>query len=374
LRTCFTLEELKSDLETLPKTLEETYDRILLRIEDRHRHNAFKILQWLAFAARPVTVKEAAEVLAIDLRREPCYNPNLKLFDPQDVMILCSSLITRATSSIDAEPGGSATYSEYYEVNYEYEGLGSKIEDFEVIRLAHLSVRDYLISDRIKTSEARSFAINVRLANIFMAKTCIVYLLHSAFALGYCNEAVLRRCIKEWPLYHYATHFWPFHVRASGDILDDGIWQLLGLFFDTKKTAKGGNFATWVVALTPDIPLEAVQRTQPLYYAASFGITSLIRKLLESDADIDIEAPGGRFASPPLQVAAYRNHPTAVELLLEVGADPMALNGQGDSCLHWAILRGHMEVQRLLRSYGATLTLQDVHNLKWYQAVYTDEY
>ena len=98
------MNELERTLETLPKTLEETYDHILLRIEESHRQNALKVLQWLAFAARPVRVEEAAEVLAIDLSREPRYNPNLKLFDPQDIMLLCPSLITRLASSIHDEP------------------------------------------------------------------------------------------------------------------------------------------------------------------------------------------------------------------------------------------------------------------------------
>jgi hypothetical protein len=364
LRTCFTIEELRGELQTLPKTLEETYERVLLRIEERHRHSAFKVLQWLAFAARPITIKEAAELLAVDLRREPCYNPNLKLFDPEDVMILCSSLITRATNLGNAEPGGSMTYDEYYNLDFDYKGLEMKIEESEYIRLAHLSVKDYLISDRIKTSEARFFAINAQLANIFMAQTCIVYLSHPAFSLGYCDEAALRRCIKEWPLYNYATHFWPFHVRASGSILDNVTWQLLQLFFNTKNMTNGGNFATWGVALTPDIELEAMKRTHPLYYAASFGLTSLIQKLLESNQNIDIEAPGGRFASPPLQVAAYRNHPNAVKLLLEAGANPMRLNDQRESTLYWATVRGHIEVQELLLSYRAELTSQEIDELE----------
>jgi hypothetical protein len=35
--------------------------------------------------------------------------------------------------------------------------------------------------------------------------------------------------------------------------------------------------------------------TQPLYFAASFGIESLIRKILGTDPNLDIEAPGDRY-------------------------------------------------------------------------------
>ena len=180
---------------------------------------------------------------------------------------------------------------QYYRIKYEY----FDVEDFEIIGLAHLSVKDYLVSDRIRSSKAHCFATDAKLANTFMAQTCLVYLSHSAFASGYCDQAVLRTRIKEWPLYYYATYFWPFHVKASGQILDDGTWQLLQYFFQTKKIANGGNFAAWVVALTADIDLQRIQNTQPLFYAASFGVTSLIQKLLESDPKIDIEAPGGLY-------------------------------------------------------------------------------
>jgi ankyrin repeat domain-containing protein 50 len=361
LRKCLTIGQLKKQLETLPTTLEETYDQILLRIEESHRQSALKILQWLAFAAMPVTIEAAAEALAVDLSMEPCYNPDHKLFDPQDVMILCSSLVTKVTVSpddmLETLRTGNAPYF------WVYRSFLFEDSEREAIRLAHLSVKDYLVSDRIKLNKAHQFAIDASLANTFIAQTCLVYLLQPAFASGYCDEnGILTRNI-EWPLFRYAVHFWPFHVKRSGEILNDTTWHLLQRFFGTKNATNGGNFASWAVALTPNIALEEVQCTQPLYYAASFGITSLIRKLLDSNPEIAIDAVGGRHRSPPLQAAAFRDHPAAVKLLLEAGADPMGLNEYGDSCLFWAIAREHVEVQDLLESYGATLRPLDRHLL-----------
>ena len=70
---------------------------------------------------------------------------------------------------------------------------------------------------------------------------------------------------------------------------------------------------------------------------------------------------------PALQVAAYRNHPAAVKLLLEKRANPMALNDNEESSLYWAILRDYVEVQNLLKSHGATLTPQEDRKLKYWQ-------
>jgi hypothetical protein len=311
-----------------------------------------------------MTIKEAAEVLAVDLNRGQCYDPDLKLFDPKDVMILCSSLITREKRMPDE--GHEMSWSDDEQYVEVYSDVEYEESQDEIIRLAHLSVRDYLVSDRIKFSKAYSFAIDSRPAHTFIAQTCLVYLLHPAFALGYCDYDGIAKRKKDWPLYRYAVHFWPFHIKASDELLDNVTWHLLKQFFRTKETANGGNFAAWAVAFIPDTRLADIKYTQPLFYAASFGITSLIRKLLESDPDIEIDAPGGRYDSPPLHAAAYRNHSAAVKLLLEAGADPIAPNSLGESSLFWATVRDHIKVQRLLKSYGATFTQHDLRQLHNY--------
>jgi hypothetical protein len=358
----------KRQLKTLPSTLEETYDQILLRIEESHRQSALKILKWLAFAAMPVTIEVVAETLAVDLSMEPCYNPDLKPFDPQDILIICSSLVTRVAVSLDDMLETLGTSNAPY--LWVYGDFGSEDYEHDAIKLAHLSVKDYLCSDRIRSSKARHFAVDASLAHTFIAQTCLVYLLQPAFASGYCDENGILARNREWPLFHYAVHFWPFHVTISGDVLDDITWHLLLRFFRTKNAANGGNFAAWAVALTPDIALKNIHYTQPLYYAASFGITSLIRKLLDTNPEIDIDAPGGRFECSPLQVATFRHHQTAVKMLLEAGADPMSLNVRGESCLYWAVVQGHVEAEDLLKSYGATLTSRDIRLLNRFREAF----
>jgi hypothetical protein len=82
-------------LKGLPPTLNETYSRILLAIEDDYKEYAHKILQWLVFSTRPLSLDEVIEALAIDLDSDdnPCYNPDLKIPDPRAVFTICSSLI-----------------------------------------------------------------------------------------------------------------------------------------------------------------------------------------------------------------------------------------------------------------------------------------
>jgi hypothetical protein len=363
LKRCLTILDVKKQLKTLPKTLEETYDQIILRIDESYRENALRVLQFLAFAARPVTFAEAAEVLTIDLDGE-CYDRERKLDKPGDLMSLCSTLVTRASiSEVDFKAVMTQTvYNEYRAIH----------TDCWMIRLAHLSVKDYLLSERIKSSELSSFALETKIANSLIAQVCIAYMMHLPFAPGWCDRKTLQTRLREWPFYHYAVHYWPYYIQLCGEILDDKAWNLLNRFFDTRKLPDSGNYGAWITALIPGD--ETCHKTEPLYYAASFGISSVIKKILNHIPPPDIDKPGGRNLCSPLQVATYRGHADVVRILLEAGADITAVNNVGESHLCWAIGRGHPECRRLLERYGATLTEADLQRFDWWKKHFGMEY
>ena len=66
--TCLNLPMLRKALGSLPKTLDNTYARILERIDEDYRQYAMTILQWLVYSARPLQIEELAEVVAVDLQ------------------------------------------------------------------------------------------------------------------------------------------------------------------------------------------------------------------------------------------------------------------------------------------------------------------
>ena len=81
-------------LATLPPTLDQTYDRILSAISEEDSEYAIRILQWLTFSARPLSVEEVAEVVAIDVGRDPAFDHDKVLEDPLEALNICSSLVT----------------------------------------------------------------------------------------------------------------------------------------------------------------------------------------------------------------------------------------------------------------------------------------
>jgi hypothetical protein len=54
LRTCLRINNINRVLQTLPKTLNKIYDRIITSIDEAYVEDACVILKWLVFAARPV--------------------------------------------------------------------------------------------------------------------------------------------------------------------------------------------------------------------------------------------------------------------------------------------------------------------------------
>ena len=92
LAECSNLSELRKALHSLPATLEETYIRILLCIRRESRSDVVKLLQWLAFSVRPLTLLEMAEVFAIH-RDKLRFDPNRQPRKPRAILNNCSSLV-----------------------------------------------------------------------------------------------------------------------------------------------------------------------------------------------------------------------------------------------------------------------------------------
>jgi hypothetical protein len=163
----------------LLKTLDGTYARILGNINEEYSQDVLKILQWLAYSARPLSIEEVAKVIAIIVEGDPRFDPELRLPEPRDILTMCSSLVTTATSTI-------------------YDSYGSTRE-IEELRLAHFSVKEYLVSDRVRTGPTSRYSIG-KCADEYIAQTCLTYLLYFRGPTLLTSTS-----IDEFPLARYAA-------------------------------------------------------------------------------------------------------------------------------------------------------------------------
>ena len=175
LREC-PLRDIRSTLDELPKTLDETYERILQAIPEKKRKDAHGISLWLTVSSRPLRV-EVAEVFAINFDEEMSGIPS---FDPSWRYPNAETAVLSACSTLVAIVDG---------------GRRGKI------------VQDYLTSDRIAKAEHVSrFHIRPKSAHTLLAKACLSVLCHLDYSI---DEAK----IKNFPLAEYAAEHWVEHAR-----------------------------------------------------------------------------------------------------------------------------------------------------------------
>ncbi|KAL2040634.1 hypothetical protein N7G274_006613 [Stereocaulon virgatum] len=91
---CVNLDILRKLLRNLPKTLKDTYQRILCSIDEECVDIALKTLQWLTFYARPMSLDEIAEIVAIDLTKDPKFDDARRLRRPEDVVSSAQALLS----------------------------------------------------------------------------------------------------------------------------------------------------------------------------------------------------------------------------------------------------------------------------------------
>ncbi|KAF8496246.1 hypothetical protein F5888DRAFT_418419 [Russula emetica] len=278
-------------LAELPESLDATYERILQEIPKPNRVHAHRLLQCLTAAVRPLAVEELAEVLAIDFDVAggiPKLNRDFRWADQeQAVLSACSSLIVIVSD-----------------------------ENSRRVQFSHFSVKEFLSSDRLATSEMaalRFHHIYLESAHAIMAQACLGVLLQ-------LDDSMDKNTIEGYPLARYAGRFFVNHAEA-GDVLsqnNDGVDHLLDsdrphfnpwlwlqcgdigqknldLNLDSCSESEGSSFGYPFPTYPP--------RISPLYYTVRLGHQYLTRHLiLKHPHDL---GPSDIYGGTPLHFAIW---------------------------------------------------------------------
>ena len=326
------VSDIRKALHELPETLDETYERILMRIPRESSKIAHKVLQLLAFHAYDFqSIDVLAEALAVDVE-QLLFNPEKRLIDRNALFEICTCLVT----------------------------LTNKDE----IILAHYSVKEYLVSERIQLGPATSFQISDVSSNVLGAKIFLVYLLDITYERS-CSFEDYRDMTDPQRKDHYANEEGNFpllstaitwdryinqdaHIRAvqgPDTALLDGL--LIRLF-----NPKGSHYKQWqdrqkIYWYCHDKPVILYRdwKTQPgaelalaFANACRYGLIETAKVILESNPnlamsgdlleadfdyawnDLNIIRAGTRLDL--LDLAIFFSCDELVELLLDLGANP----------------------------------------------------
>jgi ankyrin repeat protein len=308
-------------LTSLPKSLEGSYHAILDGIDEVYAADAHIILQWMVCCRKPLQLAEVAEILAFDWEDRLSFDPDFRVPDPKDVLKLCSNLV--------------AIFP-----------LDSTTEAHEV-RLAHSTVRDFLITETTSLNGPGSFLVVEELAHKAIAQMCLTYLLyigeHAATDPDYAAE---------FPLVTYAAQNWIDHYKTAR--YSDDLSSLATSLF----TSPADPSATWYRVCNIDKPWsrsapqwDKSASTGPLYYASLAGLGMVVQSLLQAGADPNQK---GGVLGNPLQAAVFRRDAEIVENLLSHGADPSQRGGQFHYPLMAAASLGYADMAKILLSHGAS--------------------
>jgi len=329
-----------------------------------NQHHAYRLLQCLTVASRPLRVQELAEVLALDFDGTNDGIPELKedwrWKDQQEaVLSTCSSLIAVVDNGRHC-----------------------------VVQFSHFSVKEFLTSDRLASSaDVSHFHIPPEPAHTVIVKACLGILLQPDNGVGNGKAK------SNSPLAEYAAQHWVGHARFEK--VSTHIQVGMRRLFDPAKPY----FEAWLKLY--DIDTEwynfvgsfSDNNRHPLYYASLCGFYDLAAYLVAKHPQ-HVNAKLGKCLSP-LVAALHERHFDIAELLYQRGADVgiwgrdnrtllhaasadgsvdiaqwlLAHGGDANSReynsetpLHSAVMHGHFEVVRMLLRYGIIVNAKNKDN------------
>ena len=314
-------------LNSLPESLNETYERMLCNINYHLIEDARRILTLLCYAKRPLTVGELIDGVAVEIHNHSTsLNLKRRLQDSNDIRDICEGFI-----NIDFNVG-STTENEEAELT-------------ETVRIAHFSVQEYLESEHIQHQKAAKFSLTSVLAHTEIAQICLTYLLLPG-----------QRTLEDYPLISYAAKHWYNHYEYldnPASVLDDCILRLferrdlLVAWIEIHDPDEGGYIPTGSPDDVPD----------SVYYASLMGLEQTLHKLVNNGQSEPlvakrINAQGGRYGNA-LQAATRKGHFEIMRILLKKGADVNAQGGLYGNALRAASYKGCTQAVRILLDRGA---------------------
>ncbi|KAN0073208.1 hypothetical protein V8E54_008428 [Elaphomyces granulatus] len=337
------LPDLRKALNFLPDQLFGAFRRILEMVSKDDEKDLRKILSWLAFSERPLSLTEAAEVVAIaedDTESPPLFvDPNSRYRNPREVLGVCSSLVN--------------THEVVWSRDTQY-----AYETVEVVVLAHASVKDFLVSEHILRSTVSKFWLSAELSHMLISEHCLAYLLQFDDAASLSEST-----FQDWPLAQYAAQYWPIHARrVRPDMWSKRLEELSSRLLRS-QTCFVNSLRIWDVSCEAycDIttrPANApLPPPHPVCFAAGLGLLPAVNLLLRQNPDSATES--NMRAALHFAAKGDCDDPLLVATLIDCGADVNSTDEKGRTPIHHAAAAGNLDSLAVFLDHGAQTEARD---------------
>ena len=320
---------------------------MLCNIDQTCIEDCRRILTLLCFSARPLTVPELIDAIAVDIHFARL-NPKRRLQNADDILDICIGLV-----DIDLDANNTTM------------GYGQE-KDTPTVRIAHFSVQEYLESERIRNQKAAIFSLIPLEAHEEIAQICLIYMLEPGLTVTKLDE---------YPLSKFAARFWYRHYKST-EYLDSKLDNFILQFFKFQREL----FDHLIKLLEPVNEAESFYlahipetKQSPVDFASLLGLRWVLEKLISAEQgkyskgcilpptstmmSADVNAQDGHYDNA-LQAASYRGHEEIVKLLVKEGADVNAQSGYYGNALQAASYGGHEKIVKLLVEEGADVNAQ----------------
>lgn len=318
-------------LRGLPLGLDATYDRLLLSLDVEYRSHIVGCLKWLAFSNKLLKLEQLAKIFMLCPKDGLSLDDSDHFFDAKDVRKFLSGLVV--VFQVDRRHYGKDTY----------------------VRLAHFSVKEYLISSRICEGPAKAFAFSEADAHLHIAHCCLAYHIQRS-AMAEDDPGVFQLQLRE-----YAAVQWPLHL----EMVPSASWPA--------EVIQAARQALAIRSLSLDYQLREIYceesmilylddksihlRLRPQCYTARSGFIQLTEMLLSRETAVNKYLTQGDL-NAALHDAAYGGSVKAVKLCLRKGADVNSKSEVFGDALQAAAFHGHIEVAKILLDSGADIDAQ----------------
>ncbi|THY49492.1 purine and uridine phosphorylase [Aureobasidium pullulans] len=204
LKQCQTKPAIRRALANLPRTLNDTYARMLTSIRaDGHFEEVTIILQLLVWSKAALPLDACQDAIIVCPEETPGFNPNDRfLYRPEQcgLVNMCSGLVAVVRSADDT---------------------------CDFLALSHASVKDYLLS--VETPEPFRYHLGEAVARLSTLRRCLVYLRCVDWQILEDDEhddeefqfwqriKKVEELASKFPFTHWARDAWTEHAKALED-------------------------------------------------------------------------------------------------------------------------------------------------------------
>ncbi|RTE69552.1 hypothetical protein BHE90_016067 [Fusarium euwallaceae] len=336
------LQKIEDEIDSIPQQLDDLYRELIQSMSS----DSLKLIQWICFATRPLSLGELRWAMLIDA---DCPYRSLRECQSAGDYPSDDDRMKRRVQTLSC-------------------GLAEVTSDARVVQFIHQSVKDFFVEKGLSALDKTTkpdFIVGI--AYYRLSRTCIRYLAMEEIGRSANHKRNDRffeshkgdDMISEFPFLHYATTSWVAHTKQS-DARSVPQEDLVEYFAGPSNTL----MERWVriygilQRYSNDRPLEG---TSLVHVMSRYGVAGVLRAILERAEQVGIYIDASdSHGQTPLWMAAANGHEAIVRLLLDRGAHTEAADGPGRTPLSRAAANGHEAIVRLLLDRGAHTEAADI--------------